>query len=162
MNMKRLLLALSMVMMMAVLGPAYAQTIPTQQGRVTDLSGKLTEAQKTALAKKAHEASLKDNIQVVVLVTDTLQGFTIEDYTYRTFNTWGVGNKIKNNGVLIVLAPNERKVRIETGRGKEASITDIQAKQIINKNIVPNLKKGQENWYKALDEAVSALIAIKE
>src|SRR5262249_40339264 len=80
---------------------------------------------------------------IVVFVIPSLEGESIDDVAYRAFNTWGVGDKKRDDGVLIVLATGDRKVRIEVGKGLGGSLTDLQANDIIRNDMAPLLKQGK-------------------
>ena len=79
---------------------------------------------------------------MVVVTLPSLQGFSIEDFGYQLGRHWGIGTKEKDNGVLLIVAPNERKVRIEVGRGLEPILTDAMSKIIIENSILPRFRVG--------------------
>ncbi len=83
--------------------------------------------------------------QVVVVTLDSLQGYSIEDYGYQLGRHWGIGQKDKNNGVLLIVAPKEHKVRIEVGYGLEGTLTDAASATIIQNYILPSFKRGDFN-----------------
>ncbi len=85
----------------------------------------------------AHERATGQ--QVVVVTLDSLQGFTIEDFGYQLGRHWGIGQKGKNTGALLIVAPKEHKVRIEVGYGLEGTLTDAQSRTIIEQSILPTL-----------------------
>jgi len=91
----------------------------------------------------AHERASGE--QVVVVTLPSLQGYTIEDFGYQLGRNWGIGQKGKNNGVLLIVAPRERKVRIEVGYGLEGELTDAICATIIQNYILPSLKRGDFN-----------------
>ncbi|MEH3143844.1 MAG: TPM domain-containing protein [Methylobacterium frigidaeris] len=117
-------------------------TFPALTGRVVDAAGILTPEQEEAIAAplEAHEDKTSD--QVVVATVPSLQNLTIEDYANRLFRHWALGAKARNNGVLLLVAPTERKVRIEVGYGLEGVITDALTKVIISGSIAPKFKAG--------------------
>ncbi len=119
-------------------GPAF----PALTGRVVDAAGILTPEQVAAIAAplKAHEDKTGD--QVAVATVASLQGLTVEDYANRLFRHWGLGGKDRNNGVLLLVAPTERKVRIEVGYGLEGALTDALTKVVISGSIAPKFKAG--------------------
>ena len=84
----------------------------------------------------------KSSDQLVVVTLPSLQGYTIEDYGYQLGRHWGIGTAKLNNGVLLIVAPNERKVRIEVGRGLEPTLTDALSSIIINNAILPRFRAG--------------------
>ncbi len=85
----------------------------------------------------------KSSDQLVVYTTPSLQGYAIEDFGYQLGRFWGIGQKATNNGVLLIVAPTERKVRIEVGRGLEPQLTDALSKLIIQNAILPRFKRGE-------------------
>src|SRR5690606_22456892 len=84
----------------------------------------------------------KSTDQLVVVTVPSLQGYEIEEYGYQLGRHWGIGQKDKDNGVLLIVAPNERKVRIEVGRGLEPIVTDLMSKIIIENAILPEFRRG--------------------
>ncbi|HUO03989.1 MAG TPA: TPM domain-containing protein [Candidatus Binataceae bacterium] len=122
--------------------PAYASepSFPALTGRVVDGAGVLSESTKSQLtdALKKHEDATGD--QVVVVTLDSLQGYTIEDFGYQLGRHWGIGQKGKDNGVLLIVAPSEHKVRIEVGYGLEGTLTDAASRTIIESDILPNFR----------------------
>jgi len=125
------------------LTPAVAEpTFPELTGRVVDdayLLGADDEAQLTADLKTLED---KSSDQLVVVTLPSLQGYAIEDYGYQLGRHWGIGTKQLNNGVLLIVAPNEHKVRIEVGRGLEPILTDALSKIIIENAILPKFRTG--------------------
>ena len=91
----------------------------------------------------AHERATGQ--QVVVVTLDSLQGYSIEDYGYQLGRHWGIGQKGKNNGALLIVAPKEHKVRIEVGYGLEGTLTDATSRTIIQNYILPSFKRGDYN-----------------
>jgi uncharacterized protein len=133
-------------------------TFPPLTGRVVDAAGILTPDQRGRLdAKlKAHEDKTSD--QVVVATVPTLQGTTIEDYANRLFRDWKLGQAKTNNGVLLLVAPSERKVRIEVGYGLEGALTDALSRTIIAGAITPRFKTG--DFFGGLDAGVDGILSI--
>lgn len=117
-------------------------TFPALTGRVVDGAGLLSAAEISELDAKLKTVEDSSSDQVVVVTVSSLQGYSIEDYGLRLGNHWGVGSKALNNGVLLIVAPNERKVRIEVGRGLEATLTDALSKTIIDTSILPRFRTG--------------------
>ena len=109
---------------------AHAETpIPANQGRITDLAGKLSESDKAKVAKNLSlfETSRNDKPQFVVLILKDLPDEGIEDFTRKVFNAWGVGQSEAKNGLLWVWVPSSRKYRLEVGRGLEGAIPDVES-----------------------------------
>ena len=111
-------------------------------GRVVDEAGILDQAAKTALESKLAEFETKTTGQLVVVTLKSLQGTSIEDYGYQLGRHWGIGQKEKNSGALLIVVPSERKVRIEVGYGLEGQLTDAVSKLIIENAIVPRFRAG--------------------
>ena len=128
--------------MLAAVAFAYALTFPPLTGRVVDDAGILDPATKEALERKLADFEAKTTGQFVVVALKSLQGTSIEDYGYQLGRHWGIGQKDKNSGVLLIVAPNERKVRIEVGYGLEGDLTDAVSKLIIENAILPRFKAG--------------------
>ncbi|MEQ8690955.1 MAG: TPM domain-containing protein, partial [Pseudomonadales bacterium] len=123
---------------------------PPLTGRVVDLADMLspaTEAHLTQLSA-AHQQATSN--QVVIAALPDLQGYTIETFGYQLGRAWGIGQKGEDNGVLLLIAEQERKVRIEVGYGLEGLLTDAIASNIINTVITPQFKRAQ------FDEGVTA------
>jgi uncharacterized protein len=116
---------------------------PSLTGRVIDNAGLLNASDKSRLENLLAGQETGSTDQVVVVTLKSLQGTTIEDYGYQLGRHWGIGQKDKNNGVLLIVAPNERKVRIEVGYGLEGKLTDATAKIIVETKIVPAFKDGR-------------------
>jgi uncharacterized protein len=120
-----------------------ALTFPALTGRVVDEAGLLTSAERQSLTDMLAAYEQKTTNQVVVVTLKSLQGTSIEDYGYQLGRHWEIGQKGKDNGALLIVAPNERKVRIEVGYGLEGELTDAASKLIIENIIVPAFKSGQ-------------------
>ncbi|MGY2239303.1 TPM domain-containing protein [Pseudomonas gingeri] len=114
---------------------------PELTGRVVDNARMIDAPVREALDQQlqAHEKATGE--QVVVVTLPNLQGTTIEDYGYQLGRHWGIGQKDRNNGALLIVARDERKVRIEVGYGLEDRLTDAQSALIINQLIVPQFKR---------------------
>src|SRR5215469_14862176 len=134
-----------LVSLTLVLGfaPASAEpTFPTLSGRVVDDANLLSPADKQALTADLKALEDKSSDQLVVVTLPSLQGYAIEDYGYQLGRHWGIGTKQLNNGVLLIVAPSEHKVRIEVGRGLEPTLTDALSKVIIETSILPKFRTG--------------------
>ncbi|MGF7157797.1 TPM domain-containing protein [Bartonella heixiaziensis] len=133
-------------------------TFPPLTGYVNDVVHLLDNATKEDLTKKLAALEEKTGDQIVLVTLPTLSGSDIETYSNSLFRTWGLGQKKINNGVLVVIVPNERIVRIEVGYGLEGELTDALSSVIINNFIVPNFREG--NYQKGIVEAVDAIIKV--
>lgn len=128
-----------------VVAAALAQsslTFPELTGRVVDEAGILDAATRDKLEKLSADLEAKSTDQLVVVTLKSLQGTSIEDYGYQLGRKWQIGQKDKNNGVLLIVAPNERKVRIEVGYGLEGTLTDALGSFIIQQAILPRFRSG--------------------
>ena len=128
------------LLMSLVAGAACALTFPALTGRVVDDAGILDPATKAALERKLADFETKTTGQLVVVTLKSLQGTSIEDYGYQLGRHWGIGQKEKNTGALLIVAPNERKVRIEVGYGFEGTLTDAVSRLIIENSILPRFR----------------------
>ncbi len=122
--------------------PAAAQDFPKLSGRVVDAADLLSPATEAALTEKLKTLEDTTTRQLVVATVPDLQGYDIADYGYRLGRQWGLGRKDEDNGALLLVAPNERKVRIEVGYGLEGYLTDALSSVIINRQIVPRFRDG--------------------
>jgi uncharacterized protein len=126
----------------AVAAPVAAQTFPPLTGRVVDAADILDTPTRSAIATMLTTLEQKTTDQFVVATVASLQGESIEVYANRLHNRWALGRKDKNNGVLLLVAPTERKVRIEVGYGLESTLTNAIAQEIIDRTIVPRFRAG--------------------
>jgi len=120
--------------------PALALDFPTLSGRVVDEAGILNAATHAALTQKLADFEAKTTDQLVVVTLKSLQGTSIEDFGVQLGRHWQIGQKAKNNGVLLIVAPNERQVRIEVGYGLEDTLTDAVSRLIIENAILPRFR----------------------
>ncbi len=119
-----------------------AVSFPPLTGRVVDQANVLSAGTRDALSSKLAELEGKSGIQLVVATVNSLQGEEIEPYANALFRTWKLGEQEKNNGVLLLVAPQEHRVRIEVGYGLEGTLTDALSKIIIVNAIAPRFKAG--------------------
>src|SRR5262245_30161167 len=120
-----------------------ALTFPTLTGRVVDEANILDAAQRAALTQKLADLEAKSTDQLVVVTLKSLQGTSIEDYGYQLGRHWQIGQKDKNNGVLLIVVPSERRVRIEVGYGLEGTLTDAVSRLIIENGNTPRFRDGE-------------------
>lgn len=121
---------------------ALAANFPALSGRIVDQANIIPVETRVALEPKLAELETKSGIQLVVATVNSLDGDEIEPYANQLFRTWKLGEKTKNNGVLLLVAPNERRVRIEVGYGLEGTLTDALSKVIITNAVTPRFKAG--------------------
>ena len=122
---------------------ALALDFPPLTGRVVDQADVMTAQSRSDLEVKLKELEDKSSIQLVVATVKSLQGSDVETYANELFRFWKLGEARKNNGVLLLVAPAERKVRIEVGYGLEGTLTDALSSVIISSAIIPRFKTGE-------------------
>jgi uncharacterized protein len=132
-------------------------TFPTLSGRVVDEANLLQPATEAALVAKLEKLEADTGDQLVVVTLNDLQGYEIEDYGYRLGRAWGIGGKEHDTGALLIVAPNERRVRIEVGYGLEPVLTDALSTRIIQNQILPAFRTG--GFQRGITEGVDAIIA---
>ena len=141
--MKRITTAILVAVLLSLIAGtalAAAQTFPDYQGFVNDYAGLLSNEAKQKLDAKLTQLEKDTTAEVAVVTIKSLQGDTVEDYAVRLFEKWGIGKKDKNNGVLLLVALEDRKMRIEVGYGLEPIITDARAGRIRDEQILPRFK----------------------
>jgi uncharacterized protein len=146
-------------LVLAVAGAVFAANFPALTGRIVDQANVIPAATRNAVETKLAELETKSGIQLVVATVASLGGEEIEPYANELFRTWKLGEKTKNNGVLLVVAPNERKVRIEVGYGLEGTLTDALSKVIITNAIAPRFKAGDfgDGVSRGVDDIITVL-----
>jgi uncharacterized protein len=137
---------------------AFALDFPQLTGRVVDQAGVMTPESQTAIEAKLKDLENKSSIQLVVATVKSLQGSDIETYANQLFRTWKLGEAQKNNGVLLLVAPAEHKVRIEVGYGLEGTLTDALSSVIISNVIVPRFKAN--DYAGGIERGVDAIVAV--
>lgn len=137
-----LLLSALLFCLISVIPAEAALSFPPLTGRVVDDAGILSEAAKHKLDAYLAEHEQQTGHQVVVVTLKDLGGTDIADYGYQLGRAWGIGSKDKNDGALIIVAPNQRVSRIEVGYGLEGDLTDAQSKLIIENSMLPLFRKG--------------------
>jgi uncharacterized protein len=149
---------LSKLLLLGVAAAAVA--IPPLKSRVTDLTGTLNESQRSALEQTLAEFEARKRSQVAVLLVPTTQPETVDQYAVRVQEAWKLGRKGVDDGVLLVVAKNDRKVKIETGYGIEGILPDAIAKRIIENDIVPRFKEG--DFYGGIRAGVDRIMRVVE
>lgn len=122
--------------------PALALDVPALRGHVNDHAGLLSGATAQKLEAFLTEFEKSDSTQIVVLTVASLEDEALEEYALKAADTWGIGQKGKDNGALLLVAKAERKIRIEVGYGLEGTLTDLLAGRIIDYEMVPRFKAG--------------------
>jgi uncharacterized protein len=121
---------------------AAAVSVPPLTSRITDLTGTLNQTQKSALEQTLAEFEARKGSQIAVLLVPTTEPETVDQYAVRVQERWKLGRKGVDDGVLLVVAKNDRKLRFEIGYGLEGVIPDAAAKRIIEDDITPRFKQG--------------------
>ena len=141
-NLNRLFVA-ALVHLAFVTAPAAALDLPPHpKGPIFDQAGLLPAAEEAALDQRLREFDKQTGDAVIIATVDSLQGNSIEDFATKLYADWGIGGAERDTGVLLLVAPNERKVRIEVGYGLTPYITDILSGRIIRDDITPHFKAG--------------------
>jgi len=117
-----------------------ALEFPSLTGRVVDAAGLLAEGVQQQLQQQLEQHEQQTSNQIVVVTLPSLQGTAIDDYGYQLGRHWGIGQGDRDNGVLLIVAPNEREVRIEVGYGLEGVLTDAASHAIIQNVILPEFR----------------------
>jgi uncharacterized protein len=153
----RLLVALGLVAFAA--GASAADiVIPKLTGRVVDQANILNQSDEARLTAKAKDLESKTSIQLVIVTLSSLGGDTIEDWGLALGRGWGIGQKGKDNGVLLIVAPSDREVRIEVGYGLEGSLTDARSSAIIRNVIIPRFRAG--NMAGGISDGADAVVSV--
>jgi uncharacterized protein len=152
-----LLLLLAII---CVLGPAArlaaALDVPPYTGYVNDYADMMSRPTEVKLERALQSFDLTDSTQVAILTVPTLAGDSLEDFSIRTVEKWQIGQRGKDNGVLLLVAKKERAVRIEVGRGLEPVLTDLLSGRIIDGVITPAFKSG--GFDQGFEAGVAAII----
>lgn len=132
--------------------------VPALKTRVTDLTQTLSQAERVALEDKLAAFETKKGSQIAVLLVPTTQPEDIAPYAIRVAEQWKIGREKSDDGVLVLVAKSDRKLRIEVGRGLEGAIPDVYAKRIVSDVIGPKFKQG--DFYGGLDAGVDQIIML--
>ena len=138
--------------------PAAAQTFPQLTGRVVDQAHLLNPAQTADLNSKLQALETQSGRQFVIATVNSLEGYPIEDYAYRLGRAWKIGSAKNNDGVILLVAPNERKVWIATGYGAGVFLTDAMSGIIIREDILPHFKQSPPDYGGGIEAGADAII----
>src|SRR6186997_625855 len=152
-------LAAALVVALLAIAPALAINFPALTGRVVDQANIIQPDTRVAIEQKLADLEAKSGIQLVVATVNSLEGQEVEPYANELFRKWALGEKQKNNGVLLLVAPNERRVRIEVGYGLEGTLTDALSKVIIANAVAPRFKAGDfgDGIRRGVDDIITVL-----
>jgi len=149
------------LLLLLLLAGFYVQAaveIPPLTGRINDTAGILTQSQRSTLERMLSGLEEANTSQVVLLTIPDLQGLTIEDFSIRVAEAWKIGQKGLDNGVILVVALKERRVRIEVGYGLEPLVTDAKSSYIIRRLIIPQFRKGE--YYQGIHDGLTRIVGI--
>ncbi|HET7831629.1 MAG TPA: YgcG family protein [Gallionella sp.] len=148
-----------LLLALALIGTAQAEVaVPPLTQRVTDLTATLDAQQSQALETRLAEFEKNKGAQLAVLIVSTTQPETIEQYGIRVVEAWKLGRKNVDDGALLLVAKNDRTLRIEVGYGLEGVLTDLTSHRIIDEIIVPYFKRGE--FYSGIDAGMTAIMKV--
>lgn len=157
--MKKVRSILFSLLLLAVALPLTGQDLPSEPvGHVNDFADMLTASEQQQLEQKLRNYRDTTTSVIAVATLESLKGISIEETATELFNSWNMWEGNKDNGVLVVVARQERKMRIEVGYGLEGAIPDIMAGRIIREILTPYFRQG--DYYQGLDRATSAVIQL--
>ena len=150
-----LLLAMLAAMVLAM--PAFAQDFPKLTGPVVDQADILTPEQEAVLDGKIRGLQANTQRQMTIATVSTLDGYEVSDYAFRLGEHWGLGDKARDDGLLLLIAPNDRKMWIAVGRGLEPYVTDAFSGRVVRNTLRPAFQSG--DFFGGIDAATDQLIA---
>jgi uncharacterized protein len=133
---------LTIMLLTSALG-VYALEVPPLKGRINDRAGVLSSSESRDLENYLAGVEKATGAQIALLTIPSLEGESLESYSFRVADSWQLGSADKDNGALLLIAMEEKKIRIEVGYGLEAVLTDAMSGYIIREAIVPEFKKGE-------------------
>jgi uncharacterized protein len=145
--------------LLLTIGQLFAQNLPEKPNPpklVNDFAAVMSTTQVNALEQKLVAFNDSNSTQIAIVTVKSIEGYDIADYAFKLGEKWGIGQKGKNNGVLILVAPNDRKVFIATGYGTEEFVTDAMSRRIIEQKFKPSFKNN--NFYEGLDAGTNDII----
>ncbi|MEM8109782.1 TPM domain-containing protein [Morganella morganii subsp. sibonii] len=145
------------LLLFAVTAVAQTETFPRMQGAVTDTAGLLTAGERSSIEQKLNSLRERTGAQIAVLTVKTTGSRDIESYAEKVFNQWRLGRISIDDGILLLVAADDRTMRIEVGYGLEGAVSDAAANRILNDYFIPNFKMG--NYAAGINDTVDALIA---
>lgn len=137
---------------------AGALDIPALKGRVNDYASVLSPETENKLEETLSALESSDSTQVVVLTIPSLEGEVLEQFSIKVAEEWKIGQKNKDNGAILIISKNDRKIRIEVGRGLEGKLTDLISGRIIRSEIIPKFKEGDFNG--GIEAGTTAIVSV--
>jgi uncharacterized protein len=153
--MKKIISILFLIILVSQLA---ALKVPKLKGHINDYGKVLSNTEERALENYLVKFENATSIQIALLTISSLQGENLEDFSMRVADKWKLGSKDKDNGVLLLISMQEKKLRIEVGYGLEGSLTDAKSGYIIRNYIVPGFKSG--NFYKGISTGIGAVTGV--
>ncbi len=153
-------LLLFALLLLAPFAGALAQSLPALTGRVVDNAGMIDAATEAAIAGKLADFEARSTDQIVVATIPDLGGEAIEPYANRLFRQWGLGQAGENNGILLLVSRDDRRMRIEVGYGLEGTLTDLHSKLIIENTLTPAFRAG--DFSGGISAAVDDIVMVLE
>jgi len=138
---KLILIIISLILIMPAVC-IYALEIPALEGRVNDYGDMISSEAESLLEERLKSFEMSDSTQIVILTVNSLEGNSLEDFTIRVAEKWKIGQMKKDNGVLLFASKNDRRMRIEVGRGLEGVLTDLLSGRILDNVMRPRFKSG--------------------
>lgn len=137
----------------------YALPVPALTARVNDYASMISPGAKAGIEAKLKQFEAEESTQIVILTVPSLQGDPIEDFSIRVADSWKIGQKGSDNGVLLIVARDDHKARIEVGYGLEGKLTDLIAGRIVQNEIAPSFKAGRfdEGFSNGVDSIMAAV-----
>jgi uncharacterized protein len=154
----KMMLLIASCLLFSTFAQAELVAIPELSTRVTDLTQTLSQAEQTQLEQKLAAFEEKKGSQIALLIVPSTQPEEIEQYAIRVVEKWKIGREKVDDGLLVLIAKDDRKMRIEVGYGLEGAVPDLYAKRIISEIIGPKFKQG--DFYGGLDAGVDSLIGL--
>jgi len=142
----------------AVAPPSLPSGLPALSGRVVDMANLLSEAEEDALSRRSAALERRTGDQLVIVTTPSLGDRTIEAYGRMLGNGWHIGQRGRDNGVLLIVAPAERQTRIEVGYGLETILTNARAGEIVRRDLLPNFRA--RRWHEGIEAGTQAIAAM--
>ena len=147
-----------LTLLLTLAATAFALDVPPLRGHVNDYAGLLSPGAASGLEQQLTAFEKSDSTQIVVLTVPTLGGENLEEYSIRVAEAWKIGQKGSDNGVILLVAKAEKKIRIEVGRGLEGKLTDLLSGRIIRADMSPRLKAGDVDG--GITAGVTAIMAV--
>jgi len=153
-------LSIILIFLATIVAVANQQPIPPLTARVIDLTGTLSEQQKSALENELEAYELEKGSQIVILLVPTTDPEPIASYGIRVAEAWKIGREGVDDAIILLIAKDDRRVRIEVGYGLEGALPDAYAKRIIENIIIPNFRQG--DFYNGIEDGLGAIIGLIE